>query len=337
MTQMEIHNGALTTPADTDVAAIDEQVRSHVAAGRPAATRAAYASDRRKWAAYCAEFGLGEHLLTVATLVGFVEWLIRAEAAPKTIERRVSGVRLSLSADGVPDLAGQDRTVVAERIRQYKRELAETGARRGRGKARPIGLRELRAMSQALPESLLGTRDRALLLVGFGMAARRSELAGLWAGDVEVCDEGLCLLLRSSKTSVEATEVAIPYGTSAWTCPVTAWAAYRDALAARLDGDEPHAGRAFRRIDRHGRVLAGMSGQAVGIAFKRAADAAGIAGERVTAHGLRAGLATEARRAGHDVRSIAEQGRWSPNGAAVHGYMHIVDRWEDNAVKGIGL
>lgn len=336
MTHMEIHNGALTTPEDIDVAAFDDQVRDHVAAGRPSATRAAYASDRRKWREYTAAFGLGEHLLTVATLVGFVEWLIREQAAPKTIERRVSGVRLSLSADGVPDLAGQDRDVVAERIRQHKRDLAETGQRRGRGKARPIGLRELRAMSQALPETLLGARDRALLLVGFGMAARRSELAGLWAGDIEVCDEGLCLLLRSSKTSVEATEVAVPYGTSSWTCPVTAWAAYRDALEARL-GSDLAEGRAFRRIDRHGRVLSGMSGQAVGIAVKRAAEAAGIAGERVTAHGLRAGLATEARRAGHDVRSIAEQGRWSPTGAAVHGYMHIVDRWEDNAVKGIGM
>lgn len=333
---MEINASAPNLPVSSiDSHAADEQVRDHVAAKRPSATRNAYASDRRKWREYCTAFAVPDTLLTLATLTGFVEWLIQQHAAPKTVERRVSGVRLSLTAEGVPDLDGTDRSVVAERIAQYKRELAVSGERRGRGKARPIGLRELRAMSQALPDTLLGTRDRALLLVGFGMAARRSELAGLWAEDVEVCDEGLCLVLRSSKTSVEQVEVAIPYGTSAWTCPVTAWAAYRDAVQHALGADLE--GKAFRRIDRHGRVLGAMSGQAVGIAFKRAAGAAGLSGERVTAHGLRAGLATEARRAGHDVRSIAEQGRWSPNGAAVHGYMHIVDRWEDNAVRGIGM
>ena len=56
-------------------------------------------------------------------------------------------------------------------------------------------------MSQALPDTLIGKRDRALLLIGFGMGARRSELAGLWTADIEVCDEGLCVTLRSSSSA----------------------------------------------------------------------------------------------------------------------------------------
>ena len=78
-----------------------------------------------------------------------------------------------------------------------------------------------------------------------------------------------------------------------------------------------------------------MSPQAVGIAITRAAEAAGL--PHITAHGLRAGLATEARRAGHDVTTIARQGRWSPSGAAIHGYMRVIDQWSDNAVRGLGL
>ena len=110
------------------------------------------------------------------------------------------------------------------------------------------------------------------------------------------------------------------------------------AHASLIEAATGHAldGKAFRRIDRHGRVLDGMSPQAVGIAVTRAAEAANIPGD-VTAHGLRAGLATEARRAGHDVTTIAKQGRWSASGAAIHGYMRVVDQWSDNAVKGIGL
>lgn len=340
MTQTEIipAETGTTVPdvvAPDALAALDTAARDHVDSGRRANTVRAYASDRKKWNAYCAAFGIPDTTLSVGTVVGFVEWLIAQQAAPRTIERRVSGARKSLREDGVADLDADDRAVVAERLRQYKRALAETGDRRGRGQARAITVADLRRMSLALPDTLLGLRDRALLLVGFGMAARRAELAGLWAADIEVCDEGLCVTLRTSKTSDEDVTVAIPYGTSEVTCPVRAWQAYRAAVEAVL-GHELD-GRAFRRIDRHGHILDGMSPQAVGIAVRRAAEAAGIPGERVTAHGLRAGLATEARRAGHDVTTIAKQGRWSPSGAAIHGYMRVVDQWSDNAVRGIGL
>ncbi|MEU6267506.1 tyrosine-type recombinase/integrase [Saccharopolyspora shandongensis] len=332
-------NGALTMSqvviTERGLAVFDDAARDHVNSGRRKNTAAAYASDRRKWREYCAAFSVPEATLSVGMIVGFVEWLVTQQAAPKTIERRVSGARLSLRADGVADLSDADRSVVAERIRQYKRQLAETGERRGRGKAKAITVADLRKMSAALPNTLAGLRDRALLLIGFSMAARRSELAGLWTSDIEVCPDGLCITLRSSKTSDDDVDVAIPYGTSDLTCPVQAWVTYRTAVEEHL-GRETE-GKAFRRIDRHGRVLGDLSPQGVGIAFTRAAENAGIAAERVTAHGLRAGMATEARRAGHDVKTIARQGRWVPHGAAVHGYMQTVDQWDDNALKGIGL
>ena len=335
VTQTEIittENGTIV-PAPDALAALDHAARQHVADNRLTNTQRAYASDRRAWDRYCAEFGIPSALLSVGTMVGFMEWLMAQQAAPRTIERRVSGARRSLREQGVADLDRDDRSVLVERLNQYKRALAETGDRRGRGPARAITVAELRRMSAACPDTLLGARDRALLLVGFGMAARRSELAGLWAADVELCEEGLCITLRTSKTSVDDVDVAIPYGTSDLTCPVRAWQAYRDAVEQIL-GHELD-GHAFRRIDRHGRVLGGMSPQAVGLAVTRAADAAGL--PDVTAHGLRAGLATEARRAGHDVTTIANQGRWSPSGAAIHGYMRVIDQWSDNAVRGIGL
>ena len=47
----------------------------------------------------------------------------------------------------------------------------------------------------------LGARGRAMLLVGFGAAPRRSELVALTLGDVETIPErGLRLLIRRSKT-----------------------------------------------------------------------------------------------------------------------------------------
>lgn len=95
-------------------------------------------------------------------------------------------------------------------------------------------------------------------------------------------------------------------------------------------------GPAFRRIDRHGRILGAMSPKAVGEAITRAGQAAGL-DTRFTGHSVRAGLATEARRARHDAKTIVEQGGWLAHSAVLHGYMQVVDRWTDNAVKGIGL
>ena len=51
------------------------------------------------------------------------------------------------------------------------------------------------------PESPLGIRNRAMLLLGFGAALRRSELVGLRIGDVQlVPGRGLTVLVRRSKT-----------------------------------------------------------------------------------------------------------------------------------------
>ena len=60
------------------------------------------------------------------------------------------------------------------------------------------------------PETPLGARDRALLLLGFAGALRRSELVGLARGDVEVVPHhGLRLLIRRSKTDQRGAGQAI--------------------------------------------------------------------------------------------------------------------------------
>lgn len=323
-------------PGSSALEALNTSAREHVDGNVPPNTKRSYDGDRAKWREYCAEFGIPETTLSIGTMLGFVEWLINKGLAPSTIERRASGARMSLlSEHGLPDLDKPDRKRITKRIDQYKRHLAETGERRGRGKAKAVTLKDLRAISTALPDTLIGTRDRALLLLGFALGARRSELAGLWAADVEQRDEGLRVTIRSSKTSDEEVTVAVPYGTSDLTCPVRAWQRYRAAVEDATG--EALTGKAFRRIDRHGRVLGEMSPQGVGIAFNRAARNAGIDGDRVTTHGLRAGFATEARRAGHDAKTISEHGRWKPTSPILYGYFRQADQWEDNALKGIGL
>jgi hypothetical protein len=77
-------------------------------------------------------------------------------------------------------------------------------------------------MAQAAPDSLKGLRDRALLLLGFAGAFRRSELVALDVADLEETDDGYKVIIRRSKTDQEGhgATIAIVRGSAA--CPVKA-------------------------------------------------------------------------------------------------------------------
>ena len=166
----------------------------------------------------------------------------------------------------------------------------------------------LRRALAALPDNLLGYRDRALLLIGFAAALRRSELASLEVaqrdgacGWIEESVEGLTVHIARSKTDQtgEGDAIGIPYGSSPETCPVRAYKAW-------LQNSCISAGPAFRRITRHGRmgskaITDRTVARVVKRAVARAALSDGLSGEdakllasKFGGHSLRAGLATSA-------------------------------------------
>jgi integrase len=81
------------------------------------------------------------------------------------------------------------------------------------------------AMSPTEP-SLRALRNRAIILLGFAGAFRRSELVALNVEDLEESPEGMLVTLRRSKTDQEGLgrRVAIPRGEIA--CPVAALRAW---------------------------------------------------------------------------------------------------------------
>jgi site-specific recombinase XerD len=176
------------------------------------------------------------------------------------------------------------------------------------GKA-PTLVDDLRQMVAAMSPrrgqtwSKLELRDRALLLVGFAGAFRRSELVAIDVDDLDVSRAGVVIRQQRSKTDQEGQgrRIGIPNGSRADTCPVR-------ALQAWLAASGITSGPVFRRVNRHGQVLAQrLSGEGVAIVVKRRAAAAGLDPERLAGHSLRAGLATSAAAAGASERSIMAQ------------------------------
>jgi len=315
-------------------AALAAAATAHAESLRPANTVSAFTADWSWWERWCTGRDVDPVTVDSALVEAYAYWLWHEANAPLTTARRrltglAAGLRARLGGDAVPrHLAAQAR----KNLTAYARTAAETGQRRRsgqRGKAPAATVDVVRAMVATCDTSLAGLRDKAMILVGFAIAARRSELAGLLAGDITIEAEGLVVAVHTSKLLSSQREVAVPYSARPVTCPVRAWQAWRTA-AGLVDADP-----AFVPIDRHGAMtVRAMSPQAAGEVITRRGRAAGI-DTHLTGHSLRSGLATESRRAGHDLTAIARQGGWTPASKDLHGYIQVVDRWEDNAAAGV--
>jgi integrase len=186
-------------------------------------------------------------------------------------------------------------------------------------------------MVAPLGDDLRGLRDRALLLVGFAGAFRRSELIAINCTDVEWVPQGLVVTLPRSKTDQDGRgrHVAIPRGAGDL-CSVTALESW--LRAARIG-----EGRVFRAIDCHGNVYGdGLSPESVARIIKKRAAAVGLDPARFSGHSLRAGRVTSAAAAGVSEWAIMRvTGHRSE--AMLHRYIRPADVFGGTVMPGCGI
>ena len=301
-----------------------DKARAYAEQSTADSTKRAYSADWQHFTAWCEVHGLPSLPADVATLCAYL-----AECADEyklsTIERRMSSIGKAHRLAGHPDPTKTEQT-----------HLVMKGIRRKLGRAQtqkaPATVEPLRAMLGTLESSRAGLRDRALLLLGFAGAFRRSELVSLDVADLRFVAGGVEVTVRRSKTDQEGegTVKGIPLGSNSATCPVR-------ALRAWLAAAELVSGALFRPIDRHGNIKPErLSSSAVARIVKRCAGAAGLDAADYAGHSLRAGLATAAATAGVSERSImAQTGHKSE--AMVRRYIRRGSLFSDNAAAKVGL
>jgi integrase len=107
--------------------------------------------------------------------------------------------------------------------------------------------------------------------LGWAGALRRSELVSLKIEHISKTRDGLILHLNRSKTDQkgEGHDVALPFGSNPLTCPVRS---FEDWVAAADITEGP----VFRRIDRHGNVMDGLTPQSVRLIVKKCCEEVGL-------------------------------------------------------------
>ena len=268
-----------------------EKAREFARQSKSPSTLKVYATVWRIFTSWCEARGLESLPASPEVVVAYV-----ADQAdrlrPVTIKKHLAAI------SQVHKLRGFESPVQSEPVR-----LTMQGLRRVKGIAsepkRALRVEHVKAMITAMPDDLVGIRNRAIILLGIFTGMRRSEIVYLDIANLTFEPEGAIIQIRRSKRDQEGRgrQVPVPRGRNEATCPVR-------ALQMWLAASGVEDGPLFHRLDPAGNRER-LSGKAVARIVQRAAGRAGLDPTLFGGHSLRRGFATETARAGAAERDIA--------------------------------
>lgn len=285
--------GLQRTPLKSASVPLSTLVDSYAAAAQSSATQRSYDADLRHFKRYGGTIPASAEMIAeyLATFAG--------KSAIATLQHRLIAIHRAHTDNSIPSPV-MDRLV--KRTMQGIRRTFGT-VRRVKALVKDDLLEMMVHIDQQRP--MKAARDKALLLIGFAGAFRRSELVALCCADITQYDSGMELLLRRSKTDQEGAgrTVFIPYAKGT-RCPVKALKNWI-ALAGIANGP------LFRSVSRHDKVLGkkALTPQSVALIVKSSVRKMGgdDAAKAVAGHSLRAGYCTEAATVGLQPYQIREQ------------------------------
>jgi site-specific recombinase XerD len=276
----------------------------------------------------------------------FAKWCNRLgrEALPATTETIAVFLADRLESGNKVASARRRLSAIVNRHREENQTAPDTSEihrllntiERARGERplqkKALTVEQLRAIVVGLASTPYGVRDRAMLVLGFASALRRSNIVALNMEDVTIEPEQSATLFigqEKNHRTGRGREVGVPYGSHESTCPVRcvqAWLKIRGAAAP---------GPLFIRMDRRnfgGRLRPGY----VAMILQEGVKRIGLRSEDYGAHSLRAGLVTAAAEAGVSELVIADQtGHRSLD--MVRQYFRKANLHRANAAASIGL
>lgn len=261
-----------------------ERLADTLKAGRSENTKATYAFLWKQWEAWCSTNGHQALPAVPEVLALYLSDMVAGGKSINTARTALTAIAVAhkLAEAGRPDKHDRVRETMAALRRRYPE-----------AKVKPKKAVTVELLTRMLvdldPRTKRGARDRAILLLGFSGAFRRSELAGLNVEDLFWVDGGLAVRLTHSKTNQEGDEEWVRIGSDG--------SAIDPVRAVRhwLDLADLHKGPVFVGIHKTGSLHSKhMTPKLVAMIVQRQVEKAGLDPEEYGAHSLRAGFVTAA-------------------------------------------
>lgn len=306
-------------PSETHHLSAAQLQEEKVASG----TARVYAAAWRGWEKWAT---LNERQALPALTADVADHLAELSRSRKaaTISQRLAAIAFKHRVEGA------DFDARAQNIRATMRGIARTIGTRCEGKSATT-IDEIRAMVGIIPDTLRGKRDKALILLGYAGAFRRSELVGLDIAHLDFARDGVIVLLDKSKTDQrgQGRLTAIVLGKRKATCPVRALKNWIGA-AGIIEGP------VFRPVERGVALSTRYYDRGVANAVKRWARKAGLDARKFAGHSLRSGHVTQASMNGVEDRDIMAQ-TGHQRLETMHGYIRRGKLFKNNSSAALGL
>jgi integrase len=279
-----------------------EQAKEYAKAAQAENTQRAYKSDIKDFTRYCDAHGFDPLPASPQTVALYLTDLsstkcVRSNSGEMVAASVATILRRMVAIAQAHKRAGLSNPINDPHVRSIVAGIKRTRGTVQRKKTALTGdrLKEVLAAIEGDstpggPSTLKGKRDRAMLLLTWFTACRRSEIAALNVEDLRFERTGLVVTIRRSKTDQTGAgrEIGVPRIADRGLCATSAVTAWLDA-----SGINTTDGPLFRSIDRHGNVKDRISPYDIARLVQRVTKAAGIEGD-FGAHSLRAGFITSA-------------------------------------------
>lgn len=300
---------------------LTEKSRRSIYIARADNTIDAYKSDWKDFCDWCEYHNVSSFPALPETIVNYINDLAD-NAKANTVARRISALTENFDAAGL-----QENPCRFPMVRSALKGIKRMKGTRQQGKL-PILFDDLREMLTLLEgDELQQARDKAILLVGFYGAMRRSELANLEVEDLQFTRLGLLITVQKSKTDQlnQGQMIAIPMVKDAELCAVR-------ALKQWLKLSGITSGPVFRGFTRSRTIRkTKISDKTIALIVKHYVSLMGMDPDEFGAHSLRHGFATSAAQHHVEERQIMRQTRHKSQ-AIVRRYIDEADRLIDNPI-----
>lgn len=285
------------------------------------------AYEFRRFRVWCRRVGACPLPAEPETIARVVDHYFEA-CTVRTVESRLWHLRRMHLANGLSDPTRTEAVRLA-----FRRGARAHGARRSRSRSRqaaPVNA-ALRDRLRALcPDSLMGTRDRAMLSLAYDTLCRQSELVALRIEDMTPLPDGSArILVQRSKSDPFGRGEAV-YLSPRGLADVQAWLA-----RAGID-----CGCILRRI--HFRTKVGRVQMGISVVRERVRHLAGQAGldpeliRGLSGHSMRVGAAHDLAVSGRTLPEIMRAGRWrSLEAAALYLREAPINVWTEDPAAGV--